>query len=50
MLPAVPTRRDVEQTGLGQPSEERAVALPEHRGRRLPGKGEPTAEAGALSR
>ena len=50
MLPTLPTRRDVEQTGLGQPSEERAGALPKHRGRRLPGKGAPAAEAGALSR
>ena len=50
MLPTLPTRRDVEQTGLGQPIEERAGALPEHRGRRLPDKGKPTAEAGALSR
>ena len=50
MLPTLPTRRDVEQNGLGQPIEERAGVLPEHRAERLPDKGKPTAAAGPLSR
>ena len=50
MLPTLPTRRDAEQTGLGPPIEARAVTLPEHRGRRLPGEGKPTGETGAVSR
>jgi translation initiation factor IF-2 len=50
MLPTLPTRRDVEQNGLGQPIEVRAGVLPEHRAERLPDKGKPTAAAGVLSR